>query len=118
MRGSKSRVWRIAMRTVKWCLVFGVVLAGVVVGYCRRCHDEDYAPLPPMLTSFDHDCCEDGCDCGRHGCDPHQAFGIDPRHLGEANPPPGFFRDGGQHFPNVELPTREELKAIQAAEAE
>jgi len=54
------------MRTVKWCLSFGVVFAGVVVGYCRPCHEADVAPLPPMLTSFDGDCCEEGCDCCKH----------------------------------------------------
>ena len=107
------------MRTVKWCLVFGVVLAGVVVGYCRRCHDEEYAPLPPMLSSFDDGCCEDGCDCCRHGCDPHQAFGIDPRHLGDANPAPGFIGSDLQYIPKgVEAPTNEGSKASQAADAE
>lgn len=98
------------MRTVKWCLMFGVVLAGVVVGYCRPCH-EDYAPLPPMLTSFEGECCEEGCDCCKHGrgteCE-------------SALPEPGYFRDGGNHFPSMapDLPTSEALNALQAAEAE
>jgi hypothetical protein len=107
------------MRLVKWCLSFGIVLAGVVVGYCRPCHEADLAPLPAIWPSFDGGCCEEGCDCDRHGCDPNQAFGINPYHLGNMNPPPGFFRDGGPDFPNpVGLPTSEELNAMQAAEAE
>ena len=51
------------MRTVKWCLSFGVVLAGVVVGYCRPCHECDVAPLSPTMSSFSDGCCEEGCDC-------------------------------------------------------
>jgi hypothetical protein len=106
------------MRTVKWCLSFGVVLAGVVVGYCRPCHECDVAPLSPMWTTFESGCCEHDCNCQEHGCNPNQAFGVDPRHLGEANAPPEFFRDGDQHVPNVEIPTREELNTMQAAEVE
>jgi hypothetical protein len=51
------------MRTVKWCLSFGVVFAGVVVGYSRPCHECDVAPLPSMRISFDGGCCEEGCGC-------------------------------------------------------
>lgn len=98
------------MRTVKWCLSFGVVLAGVVVGYCRPCHEADVGPLSPMATSFDDGCCEDGCN-------PHQAFGVDPRHLGEACPAPEYDCDGGREF-LVVPPTCEELKAMQSADAE
>jgi hypothetical protein len=91
------------MRTVKWCLMFGVVLAGVVIGYCRPSDDEDYAPPPAMLTSFDDDCCDEGCDCCKH-----QATGA------------GRFAEFGPEILNGRLPspTHEEIKAIEAAGAE
>ena len=54
------------MRTIKWCSAFGVLLAGVVVGFCQHCHDESALPEPSLVATHDDDCCEEGCDCCRH----------------------------------------------------
>ena len=110
------------MRTVKWCLMFGVVLAGVVVGFCRPCHEEN-APLPPMLTSFDGDCCEEGCDCCKHQVlkpsDTGAGFPGPGYEIGTVLPSSGFGRDDIQQFPKAtEFPLAKELKEWEAAEAE
>jgi hypothetical protein len=90
------------MRTVKWCLSFGVVLAGVVIGYCRPCHESDVAPVPSMLTSFDEGCCEEGCGCCKQ----------------PANGTGNYFDLGKDQFIERMIPpTQEVLDAMQAAEA-